>query len=381
MPSVSSRKPTNHAWIGVGLIGCLMLCLVLAMGGFGGLYLHTMRWGVSAGRMQNEIVPVEPVAASAVDAAVNGAQVFSNLQQATPTGTPNPAGNTSASPGQFQPPPSDSPTATRPAASPTPTATRLMLIAFSKDQGERPEDKFIWMANSDGSDARMIIPRGSSPAFSPDGRTLAYYHWTDGIYTLQAGATQSKKILAETGAKYLAWSHDGRWIAFASREGASVDVVDPDGKNRRTIVPNASMPSWSPDDTWLAVSTCRGPDCGIFRIPSAGGELVPVVGDVASNPAVSPDGKRILYQAKALGVEQIFIVNEDGLEKKQLTAGASLHVDAQWSPDGTSIFYRSPEGNNWSIWRMNPDGSNKTRLPIDNVPPVDWPFEKLAITY
>jgi len=75
----------------------------------------------------------------------------------------------------------------------------------------------------------------------------------------------------------------------------------------------------------------------------------------------------------------LFIVNVDGTGKKQLTSGTVPHVGAQWSPDGSAIYYRSPEGGSWGIWRMNADGSNPTRIAND-VQPVDWAYERLALS-
>ncbi len=431
-------RPSRTPWIIVGVLGCLLVCLFVALAGVGGyLFLAPNRpttvsqvvvtAAVSAVPPTQTPIIIVVVPTSALVTTTTPALPISStlvattvptVASATPTirGTASPTPRVAATstadfvgiPATATIPPSRVPssptvppaplptstadivgipttapifaTATRLPASPTAAPARSFLIAFSRDEGDRGEDKSIWMINSDGTELRKIITGGSSPTFSPNGGVMAYYHWTDGIYTYKAGATEPKKIFGETDAKYLSWSHDGRWIAFASRGGAGIDVVDPDGKNRRSIVPSASMPSWAPDDTWLALATCRGATCGIYKVTTAGGDVIPVVGESASNPAVSPDGTRILYQAKVDGVEQVFVINADGSSKKQLTSGVALHVDAQWAPDASVIFYRTPEGNNWSIWRMNPDGSNKVKLPVDNVAPVDWPFEKLAVT-
>jgi TolB protein len=96
-------------------------------------------------------------------------------------------------------------------------------------------------------------------------------------------------------------------------------------------------------------------------------------------PVWSPDGKTILYQKEVGGEHQLFVINPDGTNKKPLTSGPGMHVAANWSRDGNFIFYRSTEGGAWAIWRMNADGSNRTKL-LDGVPPVDWAFEKLAVS-
>ena len=110
-----------------------------------------------------------------------------------------------------------------------------------------------------------------------------------------------------------------------------------------------------------------------------GGDAIPIVGDDGGLPAWSPDGKQIVYQKEVDGQKQLFLIAPDGSGKKQITSGPSMHVDANWSPDGRYIFYRSPEGGTWAIWRMNTDGSNRVKL-LDNVAPVNWPYERLSIS-
>ena len=264
--------------------------------------------------------------------------------------------------------------------------TQGVKIAYSVYTGDSPEGHSIWTMNADGSDAQQVIRTASSPAFSPDGKQIAYYHYTDGIYIANADGTGAHKILGETNAKYLAWSHDGKWIAFSSKPNANqdigninIDAIRVDGSGRRTIIIGGSMPSWSPNDQQIAFADCRGSDCGILRAGSLGGdEGTMIVKELGTNPAWSPDGNKIVYQADVDSIKQLFVVNIDGTGKKQLTRGTSPHVDAAWSPDGSAIFYRSSQGGDWGIWKMNAGGSNPVKL-IGNVEPVDWAYERLAI--
>jgi TolB protein len=255
-------------------------------------------------------------------------------------------------------------------------------IAFTVRRGDRPEDNYIWMMNGDGSNAREVLKRASEPTFSPDGKKIAYYLWRDGIFVANVDGTEPKKIVGEANSGYPAWSHDGKWIAFSVRPGSSgnitTDAVAPDGTGRRSIGVGW-CPAWSPDDKLIVFQTCRGAQCGIFRVSSAGGDAIPISTDDSGLPVWSPDGKRILYQKDVDNVKQLFVMNADGSDKRQLTRGPVLHVSGNWSPDGNFIFYRSPEGGQWGIWRMNADGSNPVKIAND-MPPGDWPYDRIAVT-
>jgi hypothetical protein len=108
---------------------------------------------------------------------------------------------------------------TLPLVQPTqpPPAAPKARLAFTVRRGDRPEDNYIWIMNADGSGAKEILKRASEPTFSPDGSKIAFYQWTDGIFVANADGTEPKKILGESNAGYMSWSHDGRWIAFSVR--------------------------------------------------------------------------------------------------------------------------------------------------------------------
>lgn len=258
-------------------------------------------------------------------------------------------------------------------------------IAYSVQIGDSPEGKSVWIINSDGSGAKQLLTQASSPTFSPDGKLIAYYHWTDGIYLANADGTNPRKIVGETNAKFLAWSPDGKWIAFSSNPSGkenvnwNIDAVQIDGSQRRTIIIGGSTPSWSNDASRIAFGSCRGADCGLLVANSLGGDAGKLIaGEFGAAPAWSPDGTKIVYQAETDQVKHLFIINPDGTGKKQLTSGTAHQVGAQWSPDGTTIFYRSSEGGNWGIWKMNANGTNPIKLVGDATPP-DWAFERVAV--
>ncbi|MBI4786885.1 MAG: PD40 domain-containing protein [Chloroflexi bacterium] len=390
-----SSKPNRRPWIVVGVLGCLVVCLLIALVAAAGYFvLLPQLTPVAVSLPSPTRVPfglpsstptlvartptaAEPTKASASPTRTVGPTLPGDVLGVPPTTAPTTAPLVTA-------------TATRPAASPTPAAPKGK-IAFSRCEGTCDQDgqKTVWIMNMDGSGARKLLDRASSPSFSPDGTKLAYFRWVDGIFVANADGTEApgKKIVGDTFTRFLDWSHDGRWIAFTAQPGGSgnvvIDVAPPDGAAvkdagaRRNVAIGLS-PAWSPDDMQVVFATCRG-GCGIFKGNSSGGDAIPIITDDGGLPDWSPDGKKILYQKEADGQKQLFLINPDGSGKKQLTSGPVMHVAATWSPDGNFIFYRSPEGGTWGIWRMNADGTNPIRL-LENVPPVDWAYERLAVS-
>jgi TolB protein len=367
-------SPTKKSWVVPALIGAVVAMGLCSIAGIAGWYLF-IRPGVATETPQ-------PVAQFILPTGTPTLALATLLP--TVTATPSVAMTSAAvSPPAGAPAPAIVPTRPRPTNTP---GTLTGKIAFSVDRGERPEDKSVWIMNVDGSGAKKILDRASSPVFSPDGGRIAYYHWNDGIFIANVDGTNPRQIVFQRDAKYLAWSHDGKWIAFSSKLVASgnvtIDAVMPDAlsaeaSNRRTIAVG-DMPAWSYDDKTIALSACKGSACGVHRVGSEGGDPIPVTTDAGGSPAWSPDGRKILYVVESNQVKQLFTVNADGADKKQLTQGPSKHLGGQWSVDGNYIFYRAPDSGKWAIWRMNADGTNSIKL-IDDAPPVDEAFEKLAI--
>ena len=83
---------------------------------------------------------------------------------------------------------------------------------------------------------------------------------------------------------------------------------------------------------------------------------------------VSPDGKQIVYTVAYYSVPQnrsnreMFIMNADGSDKKQLTHTSYSESEPVWIKEGKKIAYMSNEGGSNQVWEMNPDGTGKRQL-------------------
>ena len=283
---------------------------------------------------------------------------------------------------------------TTPEASPVPESTPI------------PEDltrRHLVVANADGSDQHTIGDStffqiySSGFSWSPDGSEIAYTTVVDPAeqprrakLRIVSAADGNEAALAEERLGYLpVWSPDGKTIAFGAFVGeldaegkgeAELFLMDSDGSNVRRITerPGTDLPpSWSPDSSRIVWSGTTVPSD-----PSQTATTVLFMMDVASSQITelgegsdavwSPDGQHIAFilaEKPPPGVVRlrtnldIYTLNVDTGERKQLTQDRPTDEWPTWSPDGQRIaFVSTRDSAQGEIYVMNADGSDIRRL-------------------
>lgn len=155
-------------------------------------------------------------------------------------------------------------------------------------------------------------------------------------------------------------SPDGQWIAFTSidDETATTDifVARRNGSDRRRLTADAASdgnPTWSPDGQRLAWASSRANGTlDIWTMNADGSDArqlttsrlvnpLPGSGQVATQPAWSPDGRRLVYAVGLNGRSHLWVMNADGSGKRQLTRHEIADdYEPTWSPDGRVILFR-----------------------------------------
>ncbi len=166
-------------------------------------------------------------------------------------------------------------------------------------------------------------------------------------------------------------------IAFSDYSGGMYDIytMNADGSNRTKLTDNmnASNPAWSPDGKHIAFDAALDqnfPTPGLFIMNADGSGMKQLTNCCAIEPSWSPDGTRIAFTSgfsHADHTPDIYVMNSDGTNTKQLTTlGGS---EPNWSPDGTHIVFASHRDCApdvpvpcASIYIMNADGSDQTKL-------------------
>ena len=142
------------------------------------------------------------------------------------------------------------------------------------------------------------------------------------------------------------------------REHYRVEVINTDGSGHRVLSDMASEPAFSPDGQRVIFYAWPG---GLEAMRLDGSERSRIAHDTeAAFPAWSPDGKYIAFHSwrGRAGHFNIYIMRADGSEERMLVDGEQ----AAWSPDSNRLVYKGCEGSSCGLMIVNADGSGKRRL-------------------
>jgi uncharacterized repeat protein (TIGR01451 family) len=169
-----------------------------------------------------------------------------------------------------------------------------------------------------------------------------------------------------------AWSPDGTTIAYSN--GSDIWVVASTGgapTQLTTDVATDAHPTWSPDGTMIAFVSGRSGTDDLWVIPAAGGAATQITTGPASDmaPDWSPLGDWIAFHSDRAGSDDIWIVPPGGGQPSRITPDPGADTQPDWAPNGRQLVF-SRGGGLWVATVTNLPSPEPNVTAVDEIRPL-----------
>lgn len=262
----------------------------------------------------------------------------------------------------------------------SPNGEKIYFLRFESSK------YFLYVINKDGGSATKVTDQhvlGMDYDVSPDGSRIAFRS-RDGdneIYVVNSDGTSLIQLTNNSdNDSWPSWSPDGQSIAYViyrNSIGRDLCKMNHDSTNSSFVTESGDVaeykPEWSPDGSKIAFTRYNnfwGSDnYELFTIQSNGSNIDNISNNKNNDlyPHWSKDGNKIAFVSERDDNFNIYLWSGSSIVTR-LTDSTARDAEHSWSSDGKKILFISERDvpGKGQIYVMNADGSNQTRLSIDD---------------
>ena len=236
----------------------------------------------------------------------------------------------------------------------------------------------LMIADSDGFNPQNVVRSREpllSPAWSPDGRRIAYVSFERGnstIYIQEIGTGAREAVASFRGINGApAFSPDGRRLALTlSKSGnPEIYVMDLASKALTQVTHHYGIDTeavWTPDGNSLVFTSDRAGKPQVYQVSASGGEpaRISFQGESNARPTVSFDGKKIAMAQGSGNVYRVAVLDKSfgGAGRWQTLSPGNLDESPSFAPNGSMLLYATKEGRRGVLYAVSADGRVRLRL-------------------
>jgi dipeptidyl aminopeptidase/acylaminoacyl peptidase len=206
-------------------------------------------------------------------------------------------------------------------------------------------EKGIWIADADGTRPRLLVPDGSAPSISPDGKWVAYFAECKAragsalpcTYLISPSGGEPRLLSTRRLDEAMTWSPTSERVGSISAFGGH-EYQQPGGE----------------DNELVTIDVASGKEVTVAQAHEFFGW------------SFSPDGESIVFAPASIGEDgyyngniDLFVTEADGDKTRQITQTGDAS-DPVWGPKSIAFSKDIPFGNQGSlseIWQIQPDGT------------------------
>jgi TolB protein len=237
------------------------------------------------------------------------------------------------------------------------------------------------------------------PQLSPDGKKILFQsnrlgNWD--IFIADPDGTNLHQLTTDSLNEVTPkWSPDGKQIVYCidvDTVNSDIYIMDADGKNQlqlTTFPGDDSHPNWSPDGEQIVFNSAQNTsdyhapwgqqfiEIFTMNVDGSGKKQISNLKTVSTYPSFSPDGKYIVFRSVIIQPSlnwdltastrnsEIFIMNADGSNVRNLSSNIAYDGWPTWSPDGEFVLFssnRTGPSNIGQLYIVRKNGSDLKQL-------------------